>query len=243
LHMNSAAAKASNDPASSANAPSLSPNFATSGTSSFAGISSSLAGMSTSTGASIGIGSDGNLDFTTSATSGVVVFDLEASDLSSTVVGGVTEYGNSYYNGTSWNSFAGIQITVPSGVDYVINVLGLAANSQIFSNVNINSGTNNDQLLWNFNESSNTTISVGGNFYGSILAPNVNLTDTTTINGTVVANSFTDDNVELHDSDEFVSEVVPESGSYALGGLALCLAAALGGGSLRRLLPFSRARS
>ncbi|HVW22641.1 MAG TPA: collagen-binding domain-containing protein [Opitutaceae bacterium] len=203
-------------------------NLATSGTSSFAGIAADLAlATSTSAGASISVQGQ-TLNFNTTATSGVVVFDLDASILTSRT-----------YNG---DFFSGVSISVPSGVNYVINVTNLAS-TENFSNLNFNAGTNDSQLLWNFGTATSTvTLAEGGQFYGSVLAPNVNLVDQTTINGTVVVNSFTDNGVELHDDDAFQSVVVPESGGYALWGLALCLAVVVGGGAGRRLL-LSRARS
>jgi len=182
--------------------------------SSFNSISSGLA-AATPTG-TIAV-SGGNLNFNSSATSGVVVFDLDASKLS-----GAT------YNGSS---FSNIQISVPTGVNYVINVLNLCDGQTLFgSGVNFNSGTNDDELLWNFSQTTNVNVSLGGNFYGAILAPDVNITDSTTINGQVVADSFTDNGVELHDTDFVpVAGLVPEPRTFALWTLALCGAMVLGG--------------
>jgi choice-of-anchor A domain-containing protein len=220
VYMNSSDPKASIDPRSNAGPTGW--NWTTE-SSEFATISTSLSTQAQTTGASITVDSQ-NLDFTSTATSGVVVFDLDASKLS----------GNTY-NGSS---FGNIQINVPTGVDYVINVLHLADGQTLFgSGANFNSGTNDDQLLWNFvgTGSSNigVTISDGGNFYGSILAPKVNLTDNTTIAGQVVAGSFTDNGVELHDLD-FTSVVVPEAPTFALWAVGLCGAAVLAGRRLRR---------
>jgi choice-of-anchor A domain-containing protein len=175
-------------------------------------ISTSLARASTNGTISV---SGGNLDFNTTVTSGVAVFDLDAADLS----------GNSY-NG---NSFSNIQISVPTGVDYVINVTNLASGQTLFgSGANFNSGSNDNQLLWNFEGPSegtgSVTISDGGNFYGSVLAPKVSITDDTTVDGQVVADSFDDCGVELHDSD-FSDVLVPEPSAFAIGVLALCAAA------------------
>jgi choice-of-anchor A domain-containing protein len=153
-----------------------------------------------------------NLLFSTNQTSGVVVFSLDASSLS----------GNTY-NG---QTFSNLQINVPTGVNYVINVVNIASGQTLFgSGVNFNAGLNNSQLLWNFEGSSNFTLSAGGNFYGSILAPASTITDNTTINGQVVASAFVDQGVELHDTDfAVVSAVVPESRAFAGWAAGLCLA-------------------
>jgi choice-of-anchor A domain-containing protein len=186
--------------------------------SNLASISSDLAGASTA-GNTISVDAGGNLDLSTSQTTGVVVFDLDASQL---------------LGSGSLSGLKNIQINVPSGVDYVINVLNLANNQDLFQNVNFNSGTDDDQLLWNFSQTTNVTVQLGGNFYGSILAPNVNITDNTTIDGTVVADGFTDNGVELHDDDDFVDVVVPEPRTFALWAVGLCGAGVLVGRRLRR---------
>jgi choice-of-anchor A domain-containing protein len=236
LHMETNGTQEQANPASNAAPTGI--DWATSGTSSFAGISSSLASQ-TATG-TISV-SSGNLTFSTTQTSGVVIFDLDASQLGSSVNGGVTDYTNTY-GGTS---FTNVQINVPAGVDYVINVTNLASNSDLFSSggVNFNSGTNDNQLLWNFNETGSVTLNMGGNLYGSVLAPNENITDNTTIDGQVVAQSFTDTGVELHDDDSFTSVLVPESGAFAWWGLGVCGFAAAVGGGLRRLRRRAQARA
>ncbi len=220
LYMNSADAKASIDPRLNAGPSGW--NWTTAANT-FNQISTNLGGMAQSAGAQISVDGGQNLTFTTTATTGVVIFDLDASLLS----------GNSY-NG---HSFSNISVNVPSGVDYVINVIGLCDGDTLFGNANFNAGSNDNQLLWNFVDTGSSdigvTISQGGNFYGSILAPKVNINDTTTINGQVVAASFTDNGVELHDLD-FTSVVVPEPATFALGAVGLCGAMVLVGRRLRR---------
>jgi choice-of-anchor A domain-containing protein len=184
--------------------------------SSLTSISSDLAGASVGSN-TITVDGGGNLDLNTTQTSGIVVFDLDASKLGSTYAG-----------------LKNISIDVPTGVNYVINVLNLCDNQTLFDNVNFNSGTNDDQLLWNFSQTTNMTVDLGGNFYGSILAPNINITDDTTINGTVVADNFVDNGVELHDSDEFVDLNVPEPRTFALWAMGLCGVVVLVGRRLRR---------
>ncbi len=159
-----------------------------------------------------------NLVFTppVGMTNGVAVFSMDASLWS----------GNSYNGQTVSN----IQINVPSGIDYVINVVNVSSGQTLFgSGVNFNSGSNDNQLLWNFEGSSNTfTLSDGGNFYGSVLAPTATITDGTTIDGQVVANAFSDSGVELHDSTFTpVSVLVPEAGTFTWWALGLCGAAVL----------------
>lgn len=92
-----------------------------------------------------------------------------------------------------------IKIDVPSDVNLVINVVNAKSDSALFQ-VNVNGGANNDQLLWNIVPSTTTgtqAITLLGNnatqFYGSILAPMVDLTlgDNTKVYGQVVANSYT----------------------------------------------------
>jgi choice-of-anchor A domain-containing protein len=154
-------------------------------------------------------------------TSGVAVFTLDASQLS-----------GDYYGG---QRISNIQINVPSGIDYVINVINLANTQTLFgSGINFNSGANDDQLLWNFvgdqycDPGTSVTIGGGGNFYGSVLAPGSTVTASTTINGQVVANDFTDTGVELHDAGfNAVQVLVPEAGTFAWWALALCGAAVL----------------
>jgi choice-of-anchor A domain-containing protein len=165
------------------------------------------------------------LEFCTTATSGVVVFDLDASDFTT---GNVPGLGN----------FSGIEVDVPTGVNYVINVTNITAGQTLF-NVNFNSGTNDNNLLWNLEGPSvgtgSVTLSDGGNIYGSILAPDINVTDNATVDGQIVADNFTDDNVELHDDTFTPTEVlVPESSAFALGALGLCAALVARGVHRRR---------
>jgi choice-of-anchor A domain-containing protein len=149
----------------------------------------------------------------TPATDATVIFTLDASKLS----------GNSY-NG---QSISNIAINVPTDVNYVINVINLGTNTTLFSGASFNSGSNDNQLLWNF-EGSGTVNLGSGSWYGSILAPSATVTNNgnTTENGQVVANAFTDNNTELHyQGFTAVAVVVPEPMTFALWGVALCGAA------------------
>lgn len=177
-------------------------------------LSSTLDGLAATSGATVAV-SGGVLDFTQSAvTSGVAVFDLNAALLT----------GGNTYNGSSFTS---ISINVPSGVDYLINVLGLANNATLFaSGVTFNAVTNDNQLLWNIYETSTVTETIASSgFYGSILAPDVSLTDTSVITGQVAAANFTDSGGANMNDLTFV--VVPEPRTYALAAVALCGAAAV----------------
>jgi choice-of-anchor A domain-containing protein len=220
LYMNSGDSKATIDPR--LNAGPTGWNWTTAANV-FNQISTNLGGMAQTAGAAISVDAGSNLNFTSTATTGVVIFDLDTSLLS----------GNTY-NG---HTFSNIAINVPSGVDYVINVIGLCNGDSLFGSASFNAGSNDNQLLWNFVDTGTSdigvTISQGGNFYGSILAPKVNITDNTTINGQVVASSFTDNGVELHDLD-FTSVVVPEPTTFALGAVVLCGGMVLVGRRLRR---------
>jgi choice-of-anchor A domain-containing protein len=194
-------------------------------TSTLKAVSTSLASQTTtSTDGSLMLQGQ-TLEFCTTATSGTVVFDLNASDFTNENVPGL---GN----------FTGIEVDVPTGVNYVINVTNITAGQTLF-NVNFNSGTNDSNLLWNLEGPSsgteNVTLSNGGNIYGSILAPTINLTEDTIVNGQIVANNFTDDSSELHD-DTFTPDqvLVPESPVFGLGALVLCAAAVAHGLQLRR---------
>ncbi len=65
----------------------------------------------------------------------------------------------------------------------------------------------------------------GGQFYGSVLAPHINLSNAnnTSINGQIVAASLSYSNAELHDTAFTpVGVLVPEPSTYALWGAGLC---------------------
>jgi choice-of-anchor A domain-containing protein len=146
----------------------------------------------------------------TNPSTGVDVFTLNANNIS----------GNTY-NG---QTFSNVQINVPTGVNYVINVINAAGTTIFGSGVNVNSGTNDSQLLWNIEGSGTVTLG-GGQFIGSVLAPSatINNGDSTVVSGQVVADSFNDNDAETHYQAFVVgSVVVPEPATFAWGALGLC---------------------
>jgi choice-of-anchor A domain-containing protein len=178
-------------------------------TSSLSTISTSLKNASAT--GTIAVNSN-NLVFTApnGQTSGVVVFSLNAANITN---------GNTY-NG---QGFSNIQINVPTGLTYVINVINAGGRTLFANGVNFNSGSNDNQLLWNFEGSGTVTLDNGGYFYGAILAPSASISATTVIDGQVAADGFSDCGYELHDT-EFTPAAVatPEPSTYALCAVGLC---------------------
>lgn len=166
-----------------------------------------------------------------------VFFTLDASLLS----------GNSY-NGQSFSDFS---ISVPTDVNFVVNVTNVSANQTLFgngANINSNSITGAERLLWNILPAKNAqgnaiatsvTISVGGEFYGAVLAPQVSLSNggQTAMRSQIIAANLTYSDRELH----YVgftpytgSLLVPEPGTYALWGLGGCAGLTIFGSWRRR---------
>jgi choice-of-anchor A domain-containing protein len=176
----------------------------------FAGISTTLA-LGTTTGTIKVVGQTLEFLAPTNA-SGVVFFDLNASNI----------VGNKY-NGVT---FSNVRVDVGTNLDFVVNVEN-ANNRTLFgvgNGINFNSGTNDSRLLWNFEGSGSVNLGNGGDFYGSVLAANYSVSNdaATTIDGQVVANSFYDSCAELHylgfDPD---LPPAPEPSTYGLAGAAL----------------------
>ncbi len=142
----------------------------------------------------------------TSQTSGVVVYTLDMNMLS----------GNRY-NG---QSFSNIGVDVPANMNYIINVIN-AGGRTLFgtgSGINFNNGSGYERLLWNIAPTTGQVyLGNGGQFYGSVLAPNVDLNNTgnTAITGQIVARSYDHANAELHYLG-FSSAVVPEPSTYGM---------------------------
>lgn len=165
--------------------------------------------------ASGGIAVDGsqNLKFTSNTNAaGIVVFNLDASLL-----------GHGTYNG---QNFSNISFALGANQTAVVNVLN-ANGKTIFGggNFNDNSGVAG-RLLWNIAGTGSVSLGQGGQFYGSVLAPQINLSNyNTSINGQVVAGTLNYSNAELHHTPfnpVGVNVLVPEPSTYALWGVALC---------------------
>lgn len=181
-----------------------------------ASTTSQLAAVSSTLGAAASTGtinfSNNSIQLNTSLTSGVVIFNVDASQLASI-------------------SNTNIQINVPSDMVYVINVHN-AAGQTLFGGGgnNGNAGQNNDQLLWNIlpdsDPNTSNSVNLGANFYGSILAPLVDInSDGRYVNGQVVANNYTQNSAEIHyvkfDA-PIVFTPVPEPQTWGLFGVAGC---------------------
>jgi choice-of-anchor A domain-containing protein len=95
---------------------------------------------------------------------------------------------------TSNANFSSLFANMPSNVITVINVAGLDIDEAGGSNFNTFTGYQN--VIWNFSQA--TTLDLG-NWYGTILAPNATLTQSSGGNytGTVVADTF-NMNGEVH---------------------------------------------
>jgi choice-of-anchor A domain-containing protein len=132
-------------------------------------------------------------------------------------------------------SNANIQINVPQDMVYVINVINADGKTLFGGNgMNFNSGQNNDKLLWNIvadnDPGTSRTVALGTNFYGSILAPMIDLTngsggEQNYVNGQVVAASYTHQGAEVHHV-KFTTpasfSAVPEPATWSVFGLAGC---------------------
>lgn len=155
----------------------------------------------------------------TSGTAGVVVFNLDMSLLS----------------GASYNAqyFSSISFALGANQTGVINVTNYDGKT-LFGDgaINFNGSTSlASQLLWNFSGSGSVSLGKsGGDFFGSVLAPSVNVSNNSSrIDGQVIANSVTYSGAELHYAAftpvglDSGSVLVPEPSTYALWGAALCL--------------------
>lgn len=142
----------------------------------------------------------------TDQTSGVVVYTLDMNLLS----------GNKY-NG---QSFSNIGIDVPENMNFIINVIN-AGGRTLFgtgNGINFNNGTGYERLLWNIAPTNGEVfLGNGGQFYGSVLAPTIDLNNksNTAVTGQIVARSYDHSGAELHYIG-FDSAVVPEPSTYGL---------------------------
>jgi choice-of-anchor A domain-containing protein len=162
--------------------------------------------------------SGGSLTFTPNATptaGSMVVFSLNDS-----------LFKGSTYNGSAVNSLI---IDIPDDVDYVINVVSATNASVPFLNgLTFANGPNDaSNIFWNFEGTGNVTLGSTA-FYGTILAPDVTLsTDSTvaTVDGQIAAESFSDSQSQLGFTEFDQAVLLPESGSWGIGGIGLCVLA------------------
>jgi choice-of-anchor A domain-containing protein len=119
------------------------------------------------------------------------------------------------------SNFDNLFSNVPAGYTTIINVLGTSLTEQ----GNVNSKALNQSVIWNFNQA--TSVSLKG-FHGSVLAPFAAVTNSSALEGSIVAKSFTL-NGEVHlgtfDGPNFLEQTsgVPEPASWAMlvGGFGL----------------------
>ncbi|HVZ19581.1 MAG TPA: collagen-binding domain-containing protein [Vicinamibacterales bacterium] len=176
-------------------------------------LSSTLAATTLSGTISVNTGNQ-TLTFTPNTTNaGVAVFQLDASLL-----------GSGTYNG---QSFSNLQFNMSADQTFAINVIN-ANGKTIFGNgVNFNDPGVADRILWNITGSGSVGLGNGGQFYGSVLAPSMALSNAnnTAINGQIVAGSLSYSSAELHyTAFSPTSVLVPEPATYALWAVGLCVA-------------------
>lgn len=161
----------------------------------------------------------------TSNSSGVVVFNLDASK----IVNGLYDLNNDGFFDQNTERLSNIQANLNADQYFVVNVLNATSadgSKVLFDGVNnFNSGTNNDHLLWNIIPDANTgtgdILNLGTNFYGSILAPLVDVqSNNHYLNGQFVGSSLTQTSAEIHYAGGYAAPVsfspVPEPSAYAV---------------------------
>lgn len=169
----------------------------------------------------------------TSNGSGIVVFNLDASK----IVNGIYDINGDGFFDQNNERISNIQANLAADQYFVVNVLNATSadgSKVLFDGVNnFNAGTNNDQLLWNIIPDSNSgtadILTLGTNFYGSILAPLVDVNSNNRyLNGQFVGNSLVQTSAEIHYADGYTAPVsfspVPEPSTYAIIASALCAA-------------------
>jgi choice-of-anchor A domain-containing protein len=169
----------------------------------------------------------------TSNGSGVVVFNLDASK----IVNGIYDINGDGFFDQNNERLSNIQANLADDQYFVVNVFNATSadgSKVLFDGVNnFSSGTNNDQLLWNIIPDANTgtadILTLGTNFYGSILAPLVDVqSNNRYLNGQFVGNSLVQTSAEIHYAGGYSAPVsfspVPEPSTYALIASTLCAA-------------------
>ncbi|PTY08349.1 hypothetical protein DB347_01840 [Opitutaceae bacterium EW11] len=186
--------------------PALNPGFDMAAIKSeFSSLSATFDGLANNGSVSV-IGQTLTFQASNPTTHGAIVFDFDASKLS-----------GSTYKGTY---FSGISINIANGDNYIINVLNANGKTLFGTGVNYNPGTNSDQLLWNFVGGGNVTLSNGGGFFGSVLAPKMSVSNgnNTYIQGQLVADQFSLAGAELHFTGFEEPYPTPEPSTYGLIG-------------------------
>lgn len=148
---------------------------------------------------------------------GPIVVDLDMNLLNGNVYGGKT--------------FSNVQFYVPAGSSFIVNVINIASGGDvIFGNgVNFNGDSYASRLLWNFVDTTPSTVTNiqvgnGGSFAGSVLATTYAISNYNAqlLNGQYVAGSFNLDCNELHYAG-FTPPEVPEPSTYGFFGAAAVL--------------------
>ena len=120
-------------------------------------------------------------------------------------------------------NFDNLFTNVPSGYTTIINVLGVTLTEL----GNVNSAALNQSVIWNFNQA--TSLSLKG-FHGSVLAPYASVTNSSAIEGSIVARNFTlNGEVHLGTYAGTAFLAAPEPASWAM----LVCGFAMIGGALR----------
>lgn len=174
-------------------------------------LSSTLAATALSGTVSVNTGNQTLTFSPNTSNAGVAVFQLDASLL-----------GSGTYNG---QAFSNVAFNMGSDQTFAINVIN-ANGKTIFGNgVNFNDPGVADRLLWNIVGAGSVALGNGGQFYGSVLAPSMTVSNAnnTAINGQLLVGGLTYSSAELHyTAFSPTSVLVPEPSTYALWTVAVC---------------------
>lgn len=163
-----------------------------------------------------------NLTFT-GAASGITVFDLNANLL-------LQSGGSAYYGSTSNpnDRFTSIAMTIPTNAFYIINLTNAGSDPNPIFGSDVNFNLNGDptqpsRLLWNLSGSGSVTLGNNGQFFGSVLAPQMTVSNGTNdpMEGQIVAGDLDYQNAELHFAQLAVPIPEPPLVPAALGAAVL----------------------
>ena len=144
----------------------------------------------------VGVGS-GTLTFNATPVNGTAVFNISASLLTAgneTVTVNTNGASTIIINVNSCNG-SNCSVTLPTSVNF------------------INPTSYADNVIWNFYNA--TTLNFGSEFGGTVIAPNAAVTNSSPIDGDLIAGSFTGSG-ELHNYPFLGTLAVPEPGTIAL---------------------------